>query len=117
MPPPPPDDVVAEDAGREVPLTDVVALEEIPVLPLAVARTVPVVEVGVSAELEFTLSAVEVLLTPDEDSAEVDEADPGLEDAVSSPFPEPPEEPDPAPEEEPALLDAMAADGVLIEVD
>jgi hypothetical protein len=115
----PPDDdaVVPVDAGREVPLTEVVALAEIPVLVLALARIVPVVEDGESAELEFTFSAVEVVLTPAEDSADVEEAGPELEDVVSSAFPELAAAPDPAPDDEPALLEATAVGAVLTELD
>ena len=117
LPPPPDGDcvLVPDDAAREVPLTEVVALEEIPVLVLV--RTVFVVEDGDSAELELTLSAVDVALTPEDDSTDVEEAGLELEDVLRSAFPALAAAPDPAPDDEPALLEATAVGAVLMEVD
>jgi len=117
LPPDDDDEVVLVDAARDVPLTEVVALEEIPVLVLALLRTVFVADDGESAELEFTFSAVEVVLTPADDSADVEEAGLVLEDVVSSAFPELAAAPDPAPDDDPALLDATAVGAVLMDVD
>lgn len=110
-----------DDAGREVPLTDVVALEETPVLVLVLDNTVALeldVEEGESADVELTLDAFDAVLALPEASADVDDADGmAVEDAVSSAFPELEDAPAPAPEDEPAVFDAMAAGALLIEVD
>jgi hypothetical protein len=108
--------------GREVPFTDVVALEETPVLVLALERTVAFeVEADESDELGFALiAAADVVVPFVEDNDEVDDAGverPELVDGVSSAFPEEALVPEPAPEDEPALFDAMAAGAVAMEVD
>ena len=90
---------------------------------LALDRTVelePVTEDGESADVGFTFNADVVVLTPAEDTADVDAA--GVEReapeaAVSSAFPGLAAAPDPAPDDEPAVFDAMAVGAVPIEVD
>jgi hypothetical protein len=123
LPPPPPDDAAGLSvAGREVPFIEVVALEDTPVLPLVVDRTVAFeldTEDVESADVWPTFNAADVVLPFPEDSAEVDDAGveiATLEDAVSSPFPELAAAPDPAPDDEPAVFDAMAVGAVLTEV-
>ena len=110
-PPPPPPPV---DVDRDVPLADVVALDDVPVLVLAVASTpdvVPDVDDVDNAELEFTGDAAEVDVVLPDDNAEVDEAadETPLDEAdgVSSDELAPPP-PDPAPDDDPAVADAVA---------
>ena len=104
-----------------VPFNDVFALDEMPVLLLE--RTVEfelVTEDGESAEVGLAFDAPVVVLTPPEDSAEVDDAGVArvvLEAGVSNAFPELDAAPEPAPEDEPAVFDAMVVGAVLIEVD
>ncbi len=113
-----------DEPGREVPLTDVVALDETPALVLVLERTVAFeaeVEVDESAEPGFTLSAAaDVVFAFVEDNDEVDEAEAErleLLAGVRSAFPDAAAAPEPAPEDEPALFDAMAAGAVEMEVD
>ena len=112
------------DAGREVPLTDVVALEEIAPVVLAFDNTVEVevaVDDGDSAELALTLIDAALVLGAVDVSADVDDAvaDDALvmDVGVSSPVPADAPPPAPAPEDEPAELDATATGAVLIELD
>ena len=121
-PPPPPDEELAAAlvfVGRVVPFSDVVALEEVPVLALALDRTVEfelAAEDGDSAEVWLIFN--EELVVPD-DSADVDDAgaeSAALEDAVSSAFPELAAAPEPAPDDDPAVFDAMAVGAVPTEV-
>jgi hypothetical protein len=113
-PPPPPLEELPDEVPRDVPLSDVVALDEVPVLVLVLDSTVelvPDVEDDESAELEFTLDAAEVVPVLPGDSADVDaDADetPFVCDAVSFEELGPPE-PCPAPEDDPAEFDAVAA--------
>jgi hypothetical protein len=110
----PPLDELLDEVSRDVPLSDVVALDEVPVLVLALESSVelvPAVEDDESAELEFTLDAAEVVVVLPADKADVDaDADetPLFSDVVSS---EPADvlEPAPAPEDEPAVFDGVAA--------
>jgi hypothetical protein len=130
-PPPPPPELeepaLAElvDDVREVPLKDVVALEEMPVEVLVLDKTVAVVldvEDGDSAEVELL-----ALLETDEvkpmlfgDSADVEDAvdpTPTVEEAVSIALPLEAVTPAPAPDEEPAVLDAVALEVLLVEED
>lgn len=113
-PPPPPPDELPVDVDRDVPLTDVVALDDVPVLVLVVASTpevVPVVDEVDNAELEFTGDAADVDVVLPEDNADVDDAaeETPLDaaDGVSSDVLAPPP-PDPAPDDDPAELDAVA---------
>lgn len=131
LPPPPPpeleDPALAElvDDVREVPLKDVVVLEEMPVEVLVLDRTVALVlavEEGDRAEV-----ALLALLETDEvkpmlfgDSAEVEDAadpTPTVEEVVSMALPLEAVTPDPAPEDEPAVLDAVALEVLLVEED
>ena len=101
-----------------------VALDDTPVVPLALDKTVAlalVTEDGESADVWLTFNAVlvAVLAFPDA-SAEVDDAaveSAALEAGVSSAFPELAAAPAPAPDDEPAVLDATAVGAVLMEVD
>jgi hypothetical protein len=111
-------------AVREVPLTDVFALEEMLLEVLAFVNTlvlVVAVDGDDSAEGEFTFAAddVVVLVLPGA-SAEVEEAaeeTPAVEEAVKSALPEDAVTPAPAPEDEPAVFDAVAEDELLVEED
>jgi hypothetical protein len=122
--PPCADAAVAElvvEAGRDVPFNDVVALDEVPVPVLVFPSTVEfelAVAVGESAEVWVLFNAVVLTLPPE--NADVDAA--GcvlvvLVAAVKSAFPELAAAPDPAPDDEPAVLDAMAVGAVLIDED
>ena len=120
--PEPPDedpDGGLKDAWRDVPFTDVVAFEEMPVLVLALDRTDGVEEPDESAELELTLRA-DVAFAFTDDNAEVEDA--GLDrlallDADSSAFPPEALAPEPAPDDEPAVFDATAVGAVEMELD
>jgi hypothetical protein len=109
-------------AEREVPLTDVFALEEMLLDVLAVVNTlvlVVAVDDDDSAEVEFTLEAdaVVVLVLPGA-SAEVEEAaeeTPVVAEAVKSALPGDAVTPVPAPEDEPAVFDTVAVDELLVE--
>lgn len=125
-PPPPPDPLAAEpiEPGREVPLRDVVALEEILLEVLVLDRTVELeaaVALGDNAEVELTAvedpSAALTLLAL---SGEVEEA--ALEippelDVLNKAFPDDAAAPDPAPDEEPAVLAAADEDELLVAED
>ena len=83
-------------------------------LVLVVASTpevVPVVDAVDNAELEFTGDAADVDVVLPEDNADVDEAAEETplddEDGVRSDVLDPPP-PDPAPDDDPAVLDAVA---------
>jgi hypothetical protein len=110
-------------AGREVPLKDVVALEEMLVEVLAPDRTLVLalaVEDGERAEVEVTFETAVVVLTLLEDSADVDdtaEPTPAVEEAVNMALPADGATPDPAPDDEPAVFDAVALDVLLVEED
>jgi len=112
-PPPPPPDELPVEVDRDVPLTDVVALDDVAVVVLVVESTVevvPVVDDEDSAELEFTGDAADVdVVLPDANADVVDDADETpLDDVgVSSDVVDPPE-PDPAPDDDPSVLDACA---------
>jgi hypothetical protein len=114
--PPPP---LLDDVGREVPLKEVFALDEMAPLVLAFDSTVEVefaVEDGESAELELTLFVLGVVtLNADVEAAGCDAAL-VMEDGVSCAFPADAPPPAPAPDDEPAELEAMAAAGELIDV-
>jgi len=113
------------DDVREVPLNDVVALEEMLVEVLVLDKTVAfvlAVEDGDSAEVEVTFDdaadVVPVLLL--EDRADVDDvADPTpvVEEGASMALPVEGATPDPAPEDEPAVFDAVASEVLLVEDD
>jgi len=113
-PPPPPPDELPVDVDLDVPLTEVVALDDVPVVVLVVDSTeevVPVVDAVDSAELEFTGDAADVdVVFPDESADVEDDAEdtPAFDDdGVSNDVLAPPP-PDPAPEDDPAVLDAVA---------
>ena len=112
-----------EVPGRVVPLSDVLALEDMPVLlPLAESTPVTVLDVeeAESAEVEFTVDAPRVLLRLPEASAEVEEAGeetPAVDEAVRSALPGDAVAPDPAPEEDPAVFDVVDADELLVNED
>ena len=109
-----------EAAGRVVPLTDVVALEDTPVLVLALDRTFELAfpfEAVESAEVWLTFN--ETFVVP-EVSADVDNAGgeiPLVEDDRNSAFPELADAPDPAPDDDPAVFDTTAVGAVLIDDD
>ena len=125
LPPPPeePDAALLDADALVVPFTDVVALDEIPVVPLELERTVAfelVTEAGESADVWLTFNPVVAVLTLVEDRADVDEAGvdmAALEDGVSRAFPELAAAPDPAPDDEPAVFDAIVAGAEPMEVD
>lgn len=112
-PAPPPEAPSATFAvvdGRVVPAKEVLALDETVVDVLTLASTVGIVDafaVGESAEVAFTVDAAVVVLTFRDASAELVEAGaetPAVEEALSSAFPAVGATPDPAPEEDPAVL-------------
>lgn len=108
---------------RVVPPKDVVALEETLLEVLALDRTVALlaaVEDGERAEVEATLEAADVVLTLLDASAEVVEAGaetPAVEEGDKSALPGEAATPDPAPDDDPAVVDAVAADELLVEED
>ena len=113
-PPPPPPAELPVEVDRDVPLADVVALDDVAVLVLVVESTdevVPVVDDVDSAELEFTGDAADVVVVLPEANADVDDdaEETPLDDAdgVSSDVVAPPP-PDPAPDDDPAVLEACA---------
>ena len=97
--------------AREVPLSDVFALEEVAVDVLALVSTVGVVaavEALDSADVDVTAEAPDVTLVLADTRAEVDDAGddtPAVDDAVSSALPVVGAAPDPAPEDDPAVFD------------
>ncbi len=109
LPDEPPDEVPVE---REVPLTDVFALDETLLPVLVLDNTVllaPAVEVGDSAEPELTLDTPGAALVFAALSAEVEdvpEESAPLDEGVSSALPGEAEAPAPAPEDEPAVFPA-----------
>jgi hypothetical protein len=112
-PPPPPPDELPVDVDRVVPASDVVALDDVPVLVLVLESTVglvPAVELVDNAELEFTLDVADVTPLFPADNAELDAVDDDTplfsEDESSDVLPPPP--PAPAPDDDPAVLDAVA---------
>jgi hypothetical protein len=105
-------------AGRVVPLTDVVAFDDVPVEVLAFDNTFELaLDEDDSAEDVFTLP----VFTFDGVTADVE--DPGedaallVEVGVSFAFPGDAAAPEPAPDDDPAVFDAMAVAGVPMEVD
>lgn len=122
---PDPDDPAAPGApdGRDVPFTDVVALDETPVLVLVLDSTVAFdaeVDVDERAELGLTLTVDDVVFALAEDNADVEDA--GVErlelvDTVSKAFPDEAPAPDPAPDDEPAVFDAIAVGAAEMELD
>lgn len=125
--PPPPEDpevLVFPDPVREVPLNDVVALEEMPVEVLVLDKTVAFVVAvldGDSAELEVALDdAADVAPALVEESADVEdtpEPTPLVEEAVNMALPVEGVTPDPAPEDDPAVFEAVALEVLLVEED
>jgi hypothetical protein len=111
-PPPPPLDELPVEVGRDVPLTDVVALDDVAVLVLVVESTdevVPVVDAEDNAELEFTGDAADAdVVLPDDNADVVDDAEetPLEEVGVKSEVLAAPE-PAPAPDDDPAEFDAV----------
>ena len=112
--PPPLLDELPVDVARDVPLNDVVALDDVPVFVLVVESTVefvPAVDAEDSAELEFTLDAADVVPVFPDDNAEVDavaEETPLVADEVSFDVVAAPEL-EPAPDDDPCVADAVAA--------
>jgi hypothetical protein len=114
LPDPPPLDELPVEVDRDVPLSDVVALDEVPVLVLVPESSVvlvPDVDDEESAELEFTLDAADVIVVLPADRADVDAvvdetplvSDVDSSDDVAAPVLAP------APEDDPAVFDAVAA--------
>ena len=102
--------VEAVPVEREVPLTEVFALDEMLLLVLMLDSTeelAPAVEVGDSAE-ELTLDRGDKIFVLAAASAEVDDAEDEMlpaEEGVNSEFPEEADAPAPAADDEPALFD------------
>jgi hypothetical protein len=116
-PPPPPDDAVVDE--RVVPLAEVFALEDVPVLLLVLVNTFVFVALFAeveSAEPELTLAVADVVFVFPLDSADVAALDgtPLLCEGVSC---ELLDEllPCPAPDDEPAVFEAVI--GVVPDVD
>jgi hypothetical protein len=101
---------------REVPASDVVALEEMLLDVLALDRTVELLEAaddGESADVVLTLEVADVVGTLLEARADVEAAEvetPTVEDAAKSALPGDAVTPDPAPDEEPAVFDTGVED-------
>lgn len=108
LPPPPPEEAAPVD--REVPLTEVLALDEM-LLVLVLDSTFDLalaVEEGDSAENEFTLDRGDELPTLAAASAEVEDAEDAVlleDEGVNSEFPVEADPPAPAAEDEPAVFD------------
>jgi hypothetical protein len=108
------------DPARLVPLSDVVALDEMFVEVLAVESVVAVVlliDAVESAEVEFTLDAFVVVLGVLDVIAVVGalpEETPAVWLADSRLVPEEPAPPEPAPEDDPAVFEAVAPDVGLV---
>lgn len=120
----PPELEEPEVVVREVPLKDVVALEEMLVEVLVLDRTVALVlavEDGDSAEVELTFAErAEVKPMLFGDSADVDDvADPtpAVDEGANIALPVEGATPDPAPDDEPAVFDAVALEVLLVEED
>jgi hypothetical protein len=119
---PPDDDPVAvlDAAGRDVPLTDVVALEDTPVLVLALDITFELAFPFEAAESdEVWLTFNDTFVVP-EVNADVDDAAdeiPPLDVALNRAFPELADAPDPAPADDPAVFEATAVGAVLTDDD
>lgn len=120
---PPLDPVEAEpvaagvvEATRVVPLAEVFALDEMVLLLLAVDNAVAmeaVFDVAESAEVEVTALAPVVLLVLLELIADVEAAEaitPAVVVGVRRALPAVADDPEPAPEEEPAVLEALDAE-------
>jgi hypothetical protein len=101
-----------DEVPRDVPLSDVVALDEVPVLVLVLESSVelvPEVDDEESAELEFTLEAADVDVVLPADNADVEAvadetplfSDADSKDAVEAVVAAP------APDDEPAVFDAV----------
>ncbi len=116
---PPLEDACVDDPGRVVPLADVFALEEMPVLELAVVSTVALaVDDDVSAELLFTLDTAVVVLPVLEANVGVGGCDtPLVADGVNRALPVDAVAPAPAPEDEPAVFDTMVVEGLALRAD
>lgn len=119
LPLPPPEEPEADVPDeRVVPLVDVFALDEMLVFVLLLDSTVVLalaVEEDESAELELTLDMPGAALRLEEASADVDDtgAETALvEDGVSSALPGDADAPEPAPEDEPAVLPEVELDVV-----
>lgn len=109
---------VVEDE-REVPASDVVALEDTLLEVTAGVKTVELeaaVDAGDRAEVEVMGVVADVVAVALELSADVEEAGeetPAVEEGVNSAFPDDGVIPDPAPDDEPAVL-AVVSEAVLL---
>lgn len=107
-----PPDELFDEVPRDVPLSEVVALDEVPVLVLVLESSVefvPEVDDEESAELEFTPDAADVVVVLPDDNADVeadaeetplfsdDDSNDLLEAVVAAP----------APDDEPAVFDGV----------
>lgn len=110
-----------EDAGRDVPFNEVVALDDVPVLVLVLPRTVELelaVADGERADVWLLFREVELTLKLPAARGEVEDAGIALAEvvaAVSSAFPEFAVAPAPAPDDDPAVFDATVVGDVAIE--
>jgi len=108
----PPEELL-DEVPRDVPLSDVVALDEVPVLVLVLesgVELVPDVDDVESAEVEFTLDAADVIVVLPADNADVEddtEETPLFSDDDSNEVVEAVDAA-PAPDDEPAVFDAVA---------
>ena len=107
-------DELLDEVPRDVPLSDVVALDDVPVLVLVLESSVelvPDVEDEESAEVGFTLDAAEVVVVLPDDRADVDAvadetplvSEVDRSDVVAA------VELAPAPDDDPWVLDGVAA--------
>ncbi len=122
-PPPPPDDDEDEVDAREVPLSEVVALDEVVPLVLALLSTVEVefaVDEEDNADVESTLAVagfelVVLFVTAVVPAPAVET--PEVAVGVSSEFPGDGALPDPAPEDDPAVFEEVDPDVALVDDD
>lgn len=109
--------------GREVPLKDVVALEEIPVDVLAPLNTLvlePEFEFSESADVEFTLEAAVAVLTFPEARADVEDTGaetPAVGEGDSKALPGEGALPAPAPDDDPAVFETGVDEAVPVKED
>jgi len=105
---------VPAELDRDVPAVDVFALEEVLPDVLALVNAVELLLLFAeldSAELEFTVAVADPVLVFEEDSADVElvvEDTPLVADELNSEVVDPPP-PAPAPDDDPCVLEAVAA--------
>ena len=110
------------EVDRDVPLVEVVALDDVLSDPLAVESVLlPEVLVALvaSVEVEFTLEVAELVVLALESAEVVADPDvtPVVEEGVSNALPVDAADPEPAPDDDPAVLEAPDEEDELVEDD